>query len=291
MIRRTTTCAALFLLAGAVCSPPPPEEPDPCADPDLDGDGSDSQACGGTDCDDNEPERTPGRPELCDGADLDEDCDPATFGERDLDLDGHWDARCVNVAADGSVAAGEDCDDARADVHPSQAEVCDGRDNDCDGGIDEGVQFFFYRDADGDAHGDPLVDTIEGCALVPGYSFVGDDCDDARDDVHPGAAELCDARDNNCDGDTDEDALLTFYVDEDDDGFGGAATVEGCQSGPGRATLPGDCDDGNAALVNGSMRCVDAILFQICQDGTWSAPANCPTQQCLAQPNGAGNCR
>lgn len=88
-----------------------------------------------------------------------------------------------------------------------------------------------------------------------GVRVTGDDCNDQRGDVHPNQTEVCDDRDNNCHGDTDEDVRLTFYVDEDDDGFGSAATVEGSQ------------------------------------DGTWSAAANCPTQQCVSPPNGAGNCR
>lgn len=289
MTNRLLLATTLLLLCGAVCAPPPA---DPCAEPDQDGDGSDSLACGGTDCDDLDAARAPGRPEVCDAADRDEDCDISTFGERDLDGDGAFDATCHNVGDDGAVASsGDDCDDARRDVHPNQAEVCDGRDNDCGGAVDDGVLIALYRDADGDGHGDPLTATIEGCTLFAGYAFVADDCDDARGDVHPGAAELCDDVDNNCNGDTDEDALLVFYVDEDDDGFGASATVEACATGPGRAPLPGDCDDSNPALVNGSMRCADGFQYQICQDGSWSGAATCPSQQCLAQPNGVGACR
>ncbi|OGQ24060.1 MAG: hypothetical protein A2138_11235 [Deltaproteobacteria bacterium RBG_16_71_12] len=281
--------STFLLLSGAVCAPPPP---DPCADPDQDGDGSEAIACGGDDCDDLDAARAPGMFEVCDAADHDEDCNQATFGVRDTDGDGALDAGCRNVGDDGAIASsGDDCDDARRDVHPSQAEVCDGRDNDCDGEVDDGVLITLYRDADGDGHGDPLADTLAWCTLAAGYAFVADDCDDVRDDIHPGASELCDDADNNCDGDTDEDARLVLYVDEDDDGFGTSATIEACTAGPGRAPLPGDCDDANPALVNGSMRCIDMYQYQICQDGTWSVAATCPSQQCQEQPNGVGICR
>jgi hypothetical protein len=39
-------------------------------------------------------------------------------------------------APSGSATVGGDCNDADASAHPSGAELCDGVDNDCDGGID-----------------------------------------------------------------------------------------------------------------------------------------------------------
>ena len=61
-------------------------------------------------------------------------------------------------------------------------------------------------DTDGDGYG-------EGCEL-------GFDCNDNAASVNPGAEELCDTIDNNCDGDIDEDLQLQFYLDADGDGFG-----------------------------------------------------------------------
>jgi hypothetical protein len=84
---------------------------------DVDGDGV--TVCGG-DCDDDDPDRFPGNPEICDG--IDNDCDAATDEDVDADGDG------------ATVCTGEDCDDADPDSFPGNDEDCDDEaDNDCDG--------------------------------------------------------------------------------------------------------------------------------------------------------------
>ena len=116
--------------------------------PDVDGDGARSAACGGTDCDDANAARYPGATEVCDAADLDEDCDPETYGFRDGDGDGYPDARCCN-----GFMCGDDCNDARPGVNPAAPEVCNGGDDDCDGDIDDGVLVMLYPDSDRDGFG------------------------------------------------------------------------------------------------------------------------------------------
>jgi len=64
----------------------------PCED--KDGDGFKALACGGDDCDDRDPNRFPGNPEICDGNGIDEDCDPNTVGEVDKDGDGFISPLC-----------------------------------------------------------------------------------------------------------------------------------------------------------------------------------------------------
>ncbi|MCP9236425.1 malectin domain-containing carbohydrate-binding protein [Lewinella sp. JB7] len=61
----------------------------------------------------------------------------------------------------------------------------------------------YYRDADGDGFGDPTV-SIQACGPLTGYVSNDKDCDDANSGNHPGAAELCDGKDNNCDGVVDD---------------------------------------------------------------------------------------
>ena len=71
-----------------------------------------------------------------------------------------------------------------------------------------------------------------------------DDCDDSNPDVYPDNEEICDGIDNNCNDQIDEEVLLTFYLDQDSDGFGiESDTVEGCEPPEGYVEFSGDCDD------------------------------------------------
>lgn len=97
------------------------------------------------------------------------------------------DAAARRASHEGMVryAQGDDCDDTRRDANPNASETCDGRDNNCDGSIDEGQLMLFFLDADGDGHGDP-AQRIEGCpydqrtAAESGrwLVLVGNDCND-----------------------------------------------------------------------------------------------------------------
>jgi hypothetical protein len=174
---------------------------------DADGDGSGDVACGGDDCDDADADVHPGADELCDGSAVDEDCDSTTFGTRDADADGAIDATCCNDVAGGDRACGTDCDDTRAGVSPIATEVCNGRDDDCDARIDEGVRITFYRDVDGDGFG-IAGETTDDCSAPMGYAVVAGDCNDAARGVNPGVADgppgACNGVDDDCSGGADE---------------------------------------------------------------------------------------
>ena len=159
---------------------------------DADGDGVFDAACGGADCDDNNPNRYPGNTEVCDAHDLDEDCDPNTFGRRDADSDGFFSSQCCNYHG-GTLNCGQDCDDSKASVHPTAAEICNLIDDNCDGDIedaDDGVLATKYLDRDGDTHGDP-DSSLMVCAQInrspyadaEWLSTYGNDCDDTDPDV------------------------------------------------------------------------------------------------------------
>jgi hypothetical protein len=60
-----------------------------------------------------------------------------------------------------------------------------------------------FVDSDRDGHGDPSRPT-SGCAETDDLASVGDDCDDSMDARHPGATELCNGIDEDCDGAMDE---------------------------------------------------------------------------------------
>lgn len=207
---------------GCVTGPLPCEEGRTCSesraacetdcevDGDFDDDGFDALICGGSDCDDADPLRNPGGSEVCDDDDRDEDCDPSTFGNRDVDGDGFVDDACCNATPDGP-RCGTDCDDTNPRVHRTASEVCDGIDNDCNGLLDGPLE-----DVDGDGHAPP--------------SCGGGDCAPEDPAIHPGAPEACDGLiDSNCDG-----------AIEDADLDGQAAVEVACEGGP----LPHtDCDD------------------------------------------------
>jgi len=219
-------------------------------DPDADGDGSDALECGGDDCDDSDGNRFPGNPEVCDKEDLDEDCDPTTFGDRDGDHDGFHDVACCNVTDDGLRLCGTDCDDDNDTAHPTAVEACDQVDNDCDVTVDEGVSVRGYYDGDYDLHGDPGM-PLTACADTAMFAVVGDDCDDNNPGIHGAQPEFCDGLDNDCDGAVDEDAsAVPWYLDNDGDSFGSPSSgmMESCEQPPGHFILGSDCNDENAEI-------------------------------------------
>ncbi len=105
-----------------------------------------------------------------------------------------------------------------------------------------------WTDADGDGFGDPETRTTTPCDQVPeGNVDNGDDCDDTSDVVFPGAPERCDALDNDCDAEIDEDINYDWYGDADGDGYGDAtAYVETCAPDEGYVADATDCDDTRA---------------------------------------------
>jgi hypothetical protein len=154
---------------------------------DHDGDGHASYGDGGDDCDDYNADRYPGNVEICDARDLDEDCDYSTGGSRDADGDGFVSSDCRNVDSSGNVyAQGRDCDDFRANVHPLAPDHCNGRDDNCDGGIDDDAPTQFV-DWDLDGHGDASESHPRICAGTAGYSPLANDCDDTNPAIEPGA--------------------------------------------------------------------------------------------------------
>ncbi len=176
-------------------------------------------------------------------------------------------------------------------------EICDGADNDCDGLIDEDATdpSAWYRDGDGDGYGDP-GQTQQACAQPSGYVSDNTDCDDTDPAVHPGDLEVCDGKDNDCDGAIDDgtDQPTTCGV-----GACASIGVIACVSGvlqpdtctPGTGTaetcngLDDDCDgavdDGTdqpttcgvgACASIGVIACVSGVLQpDTCTPGTGTA--------------------
>ena len=100
-----------------------------------------------------------------------------------------------------------DCNDNDPAIYPGAKEVCDGKDNNCDGQVDEGLPFTAYcTDADGDGHGVSGKATMMACGVSKGWGLCDNDCNDNDPKVYPGAVELCNNRDDNCNTQVDEGA-------------------------------------------------------------------------------------
>ncbi len=214
-------------------------------------------------CDDTNAANFPGATEYCDGVDNDCDsvvdeadaADAATwYADSDADTYGAAASTALGCTAPaGYIADATDCNDAVATINPGQVELCNGLDDDCDGDIDEsGVDApTWYADNDTDGYGE-ASSTLAECTQPAGYVSNDDDCDDLSSAVSPDATELCDAIDNNCDGNIDEDSaadVATWYADGDSDGYGdGRSTQIDCDQPAGYVADDADCNDADASV-------------------------------------------
>jgi hypothetical protein len=243
----------------------------------------------------------------------DDDCD----GDVDEGTSG---SDCLVINSYGACPGVESCVGGLLSCQGDEAQMekCDGDDNDCDGLVDEG---FADTDNDGiadclenDKDGDGIADGVDNCPTLfnpqqtdTDFDSLGDACDldddndqtpDAEDcspknaAVHPGAVEICDGLDNDCDYTVDEGSPDFDFdgfkdcVDDDDDNDG---TVDGLDCGPTNADVhPGatewcdgldnDCDgqtDEGASDIDqdGLADCVDDDMDG---DGASNPDDNCP---------------
>jgi hypothetical protein len=132
-----------------------------------------------------------------------------------------------------------------------------------DAGIDGYFDFvygcsgkLYYLDGDADGFGRDTFSML-GCDTGPpmAYAAVAGDCDDYRKTTYPGAPELCNMRDDDCDLEIDEDALpVELWPDADGDGYYDARTEKvgepkiGCAGLKGWAAYPGDCKPEDPAV-------------------------------------------
>ncbi len=213
-----------------------------------------------TDCDDTNSAIHPDAPEVCNG--IDDNCDERVdlddaaldlstveprFPDRDADGYGDPAGEYEGCATDaGTVDNGDDCDDTNAALTPDT---------------------LWYADTDDDGYGNP-DDSVAQCEAPIGRTRDANDCDDRDETVHPGVVEVCDGKDNDCDGLVDDDDLgldattaTSFYPDNDADGFGDTSREAlFCAAPSGWVAVDGDCDDAESEVHPDALdECGDGI--------------------------------
>ena len=261
-----------------------------------------------SDCDDNNPNINPAASELCDG--IDNNCNGQTdegvamntyYEDNDGDSYGSSNSMTACSQPSGYVANNNDCDDTDPNIHPDATELCDGIDNNCNGQTDEGVNNrTYYIDNDEDGYGSPDTE-IEACTQPDGYVTNASDCDDNNPLINPAQPELCDGIDNNCNNQADEGVNnLTYYIDNDEDGYGSPDTeIEACTQPDGYVTNASDCDDNNPLINPAQPELCDGIdnncnnqadegtdtnIYYLDSDGDGYGSAN--SIEACAQPEG-----
>ena len=213
--------------------------------------------------------------EVCNG--LDDNCDgQIDEGFEDTDQDGTAD--CVDKDSDGDGFGNiDDCGPDDPTTFPGAPEICDGKDNDCNNLIDDEGAIGctnYYADVDKDSYGASKV--IPKCLCQPDEDTFytvqnGDDCNDLSAIAYPGATEVCNAQDDDCDGEVDEVAdLPTCPITN---GFGTCIGQQTCLKGvlvcDGQTPLPEECngvDDDCNGVADDGMDDTDGDLIADCVD-------------------------
>lgn len=248
--------------------------------------------------------------EVCDG--VDNDCDGDTdeedavgckvyFVDNDGDGAGIGDGKCLcNNPGPGFAAAGGDCNDIAKTINPGAKEVCNDIDDNCNSTTDEpGASgcSVYYKDKDGDSFGDP-DDAACVCPSKKPADLIeqAGDCDDGNDKVKPGATEICNSVDDNCNGATDEEdaqGCKLHYIDIDKDLYGPTDKSK-CLCAPNAlytAIKPGDCNDNNAKIKPTQLEIcnnIDDDCNGKTDDG--DAPKSCPKVVGIEAACTAGKC-
>jgi hypothetical protein len=231
-----------------------------------------------TDCDDLDAGDHPGATETVGNGD-DEDCDGGEICYYDQDNDGYLayspttrtssDTDCSDAYEGLATDPMTDCDDTSASDYPGAPEdVANGDDEDCDGGDT------CYADTDGDGYGGS--GTVSSADLVctdSGESANSSDCDDGDPAQYPGAAELCNDEDDDCDGLVDDDdgdttGQPTWYLDYDGDSHGDAGTSQlACDQPTGYVSSDDDCLDTDPLTYTGATEIVGNEVDNDCNGG------------------------
>ena len=152
---------------------------------------------------------------------------------------------CIPTGLINPILVAGDCSDIASDLNPNT---------------------IWYEDADQDFFGN---DNISQTGCTHTFSFATNtngDCMDSEPTVFPGAPELCDLFDNNCDGDVNEDlTFVTYYIDNDGDTYGSGSAGDFCDNpGIGYTLDSTDCNDDDSAINSSAIDISDDGIDQNC---------------------------
>lgn len=239
------------------------------------------------DCDDSNASINPDATETCNYLDdncngfIDEDVLITFYADTDGDNFGDVTSTITDCTAPaGYVSDSTDCNDTLSTAYPGALETCNYVDDNCDGSIDEDLYIIYYADSDGDSFGDP-ASTIHACSVLTGYVSDSTDCNDASATSYPGAAEICNGMDDDCDTEIDEGLIYsTYFADADGDTYGdSASTLLSCSLPAGYVTNNTDCDDLNSFIH-------EEILYYADNDNDLYGDAENTAYLCTFSPNG-----
>jgi hypothetical protein len=179
---------------------------------------------------------------------------PVWFKDKDKDgyTDGTTKVACEKPSDEYVLSAtAGDCNDSDSSMNPGRTEICDGKDNNCNGQIDEGFNV-----------GQSCTVGLGECARTGQYvckaDGTGTECNATPGTPTP---EVCDGLDNDCDGQPDDGVLLVFYKDIDGDGYTDGTTQVGCTAPSGYvlSATSGDCNDNDPNINPGKAEICDGI--------------------------------
>lgn len=139
------------------------------------------------------------------------------FADEDLDGFGNlYNDSSSCILPLGYISDNSDCNDSDSLIFPGSPEICNNIDDNCNLFIDEGLpENTFFQDADGDLYGNILIDTISCSDLIPGFVSDNTDCDDTNPLIYPGAPELYNGVDDNCNDTIDENFVEIFTLNNE----------------------------------------------------------------------------